>query len=313
MNTAPNLSDYFSETPKREIPIEGVSRGGGTVPIYDFLDEAAHYASTFGLQWKKYRDVQIDRLNGTRNSYNHLETFTQGDLSVFDNAICLEIGSGAGRFTDYLVDLCRFVITIEPTQALTVNAALGAPNLVGAHADLFRVPIRKEKIDVVFCRGVTQHTRDPKEAIRRLFNYVRPGGIVLFDVYPLRWYTPFVTKYWLRPFLRHVDAVRFTRFAERAVPSLLDLKKRVISPILPDGMLGRNIGNQVIPVADFTQVQSMDPQQQLLWSILDTVDMYTPRYDKPMTFQSIVNTLKQIGARDIQANKSSFCFRAVAP
>jgi hypothetical protein len=41
--------------------------------------------------------------------------------------------------------------------------------------------------------------------------------------------------------------------------------------------------------------------------------MYTPRYDNPMTFRSILETLGQIGARDIRANKSSFCFQAVAP
>jgi len=66
-------------------------------------DRRSVTAASFGLQWKKYRDVQIDRLNGTRGSYNHLQTFAQGDLSIFNNATCLEIGSGAGRFTDYLV------------------------------------------------------------------------------------------------------------------------------------------------------------------------------------------------------------------
>jgi len=308
-----NSLEYFSEQPKRVTTVDNVSWGGGSISIYDFLDEPMHYAATFGLQWKKYRDVQIDRLNGTRGSYNHLQTFAQGDLSIFNNATCLEIGSGAGRFTDYLVDLCRTVVTIEPSQALTVNAALGAPNLVPAHADLFRIPIRREKIDVVFCRGVTQHTRDPKSAIQRLFDYVRPGGAVLFDIYPLRWYTPFVAKYWLRPWLRHVEPTRLTNLAERFVPKMLRFKRRFVSSILPNNLWGHNLGNQIVPVADFTGVKELNPDQQLLWSILDTVDMYTPRYDKPMTFRAIISMLEGIGARDIKANKSSFCFRALAP
>lgn len=310
---SPIALEYFSEQPKRTIESDQPSRGGETVFIYDFLDEPAHYSASFGLQWKKYRDVQIDRFNGTQCSYNHLLTFTQGDLSVFKEATCLEIGSGAGRFTDLLVDLCRTVITIEPSQALTVNAALGAPNLVPAHADLFRVPIRREKIDVVFCRGVTQHTRDPKSAIERLFDYVRPGGMVLFDVYPVRWYTLFVTKYWLRPFLRHVSAVRLTSVAERWVPRLIEFKRQFVRSVLPDNRWGLNLGNQIVPVADFSKVKELNPDQQMLWSILDTVDMYTPRYDKPMTFRSILETLERIGASDIKANKSSFCFKALAP
>ena len=305
--------EYFSQEPSRVVTVDDPSRGGEPVAIYDFLGKAAHYTTSFGLQWKKYRDVQIDRLNGTRGSYNHLKLFAQGDLSVFERATCLEIGSGAGRFTDYLVDLCQTVITIEPSQALTVNAALGAANLLPAHADLFHVPIRREKIDVVFCRGVTQHTSDTKAAIRRLFDYARPGGAVMFDVYPLRWYTPFVTKYWLRPFLRQIKPPKFMELAERWVPKLLRAKKYV-NRSLPDNLFGRNLANQIIPIADFTRSKSMmDEQQQVLWSILDTVDMYTPRYDRPLTYRTILDTLDQVGARKVEANKSTFCFKAVAP
>lgn len=307
--------EYFTEKPKRVAVAANPCRGGGPVEILDFIGESAHYSQSFGLQWKKYRDVQIDRLNGTSATYLHLEQgIAQGDLSVFDGATCLEIGSGAGRFTDYLVDLCKTVITVDPSQALTVNAALGSPNLIPAHADLFQIPVRREKVDVVFCRGVTQHTRDTREAIRRLFDYVKPGGLVLFDVYPLRWYTPFVTKYWLRPVLRHIDSARFTEIAERWVPRLLEFKDRFVRPFLPDNILGRNIASQIVPVADFTRSQELNSKQQrMLWSILDTVDMYTPRFDKPMTFQSILETLDHLGARDVKADKSSFCFRAMAP
>ena len=169
-------------------------------------------------------------------------------------------------------------------------------------------------MDVVFCRGVTQHTRDTRAAVQRLFDYVRPGGVVLFDVYQLRWYTPLVTKYWLRPFLRHIDPRRFMALAERWVPNLLKFKNRFVNPLLPDNIWGRNIASQIVPIADFSRSKHvLDPQQRELWSILDTVDMYTPRYDRPMTYRSILSTLDQLGAQDVKANKSSFCFKAFAP
>ena len=299
--------EYFSQEPKRVVTVDDPSLGGGPATIYDFLDQTTHYTATFGLQWKKYRDVQIDRLNGTRGSHQHLMTFAQGDLSVFHQANCLEIGSGAGRFTDYLVDLCNTVITVEPSQALTVNAALGAPNLLAAHADLFHIPIRREKIDVVFCRGVTQHTRDTNEAIERLFDYVRPGGVVLFDVYPLRWYTPFVTKYWLRPFLRHMDPVKLITRAEHWVPRLLKFKHRFVRPLMPDNIWGWNIENQIIPIADFSRSRHLvNKDQQQLWAILDTVDMYTPRYDRPMTFAAILRTLDKLRDEEHQRQQVRF-------
>ena len=305
--------EYFSKEANRLVTVDAPSREGGPITIYDFLDQSTHYTSSFGLQWKKYRDVQIDRFNGTQGSFNHLRLFVQNDLSVFQRKTCLEIGSGAGRFTDHLVNLCQTVVTIEPSQALTVNAALGAPNLLPAHADLFQIPIRREKVDVVFCRGVTQHTSDTKRAIRRLFDYAKPGGVVMFDVYPLRWYTPFVTKYWLRPFLRHIPSPKFMELAERWVPTLLKIKSKYVNRLLPDNLLGRNLANQIIPIADFTRVgPAMNERQQILWSILDTVDMYTPRYDQPLTFKSIMATIEKTGARDIKADKSSFCFKATA-
>src|SRR5215831_12675306 len=105
-----------------------------TVDILDFISPSAnHYAGSFGTQWTKYRHVQIDRFNGTKASYEHLKMFTLGDLDLLKGKVILEIGSGAGRFTDYLVDLGTTVITVDPT-AIFINVALGAANLIPIRA-----------------------------------------------------------------------------------------------------------------------------------------------------------------------------------
>jgi 2-polyprenyl-3-methyl-5-hydroxy-6-metoxy-1,4-benzoquinol methylase len=284
------------------------------IKVLDFLDaHEQHYTGSFGTQWTKYRHVQIDRFNGTRASFQHLETFTLGDLDVLRGKTILEIGSGAGRFTDYLVDLADTVITVDPS-AIQINVALGAPNLVPVRADLFDVPVKREKIDVVFCRGVTQHTADTRRAITRLFDYVKPGGIVLFDVYHLKWFTPFCLKYWLRPFTRRISAERFIPFAEQWVPRLLKFKHSYVNPLLPHNKLGINIANQLVPIADYTSVAELGSwERQVEWSILDTVDMYTPRYDRPMTWGGVMRALREVGAQDIRGDYSSFCFKATAP
>lgn len=283
-------------------------------PIYDFLGGDDHYSASFGKQWMKYRDVQIDRCNGTDLSFQHLKWFAQDDLSVFQNAVCLEIGSGAGRFTDYLVDLCKTVITVDPSPAIYVNAAHGASNLIPCRADLFDVPVCREKVDVVFCRGVTQHTVDPQRAITQLFQYVKPGGLVLFDVYCKKWFKPFQVKYWLRPITRRIGHERFVALAERFVPPLLYIKSRVVNRLLGNGKLGQNIANQLIPIGDCTRLPELKTwKEQVEWSVLDTVDQYTPRYDTPMSWEEIMETLRGIDAKDIRGNWSTFCFRATAP
>jgi SAM-dependent methyltransferase len=309
------VSDWFMRDPvsmhRRTVEFKGVRRD---VAIADFLGPADdHYAQSFGTQWAKYRHVQIDRFNGTLGSFRHLTAFTHGYPEILRDKTILEIGSGAGRFTDYLVDLGRSVVTVDPS-AIDFNVALGAPNLTAVRADLFDVPVRREAIDVVFCRGVVQHIADPRRAIMRLFDYVRPGGLVLFDVYPLKWFTPLCTKYWIRPFTRNIPAETFIPFAEKWVPRLLRFKRRVVTPWLSRGKLGANIANQMVPVADFTNVTELGSWgRQMEWSVLDTVDMYTPRYDRPMTWPSVMKVLREAGARDIRGDRSSFCFQATAP
>jgi 2-polyprenyl-3-methyl-5-hydroxy-6-metoxy-1,4-benzoquinol methylase len=284
------------------------------VEILDFLDgPAQHYSGSFGVQWSKYRHVQIDRFNGTQATYEHLKIFTFGELEVLKDKIILEIGSGAGRFTDYLVDLGSAVITVDPS-AVGSNVALGAGNLIPIRADLFDVPVRRQKIDVVFCRGVIQHTANTRRAIIRLFDYVKPGGMVLFDVYPLKWFTPFFLKYWIRPLTRNIPVDEFILFAEKWVPRLLRFKQKYVMPFLPNNKLGRNIANQIVPVADYTRTATLDSwTKQIEWSMLDTVDMYTPRYDRPMSWKAVMRALREVGATNVQGDRSSFCFKATAP
>jgi SAM-dependent methyltransferase len=284
------------------------------VEILDFLEgDARHYTDSFGTQWTKFRNVQVDRFNGTEASFRHLQMFTQGNFDLLKGQTVLEIGSGAGRFTDYIVDIAHQVLTVD-SSAIYANVALGAENLIAVRADLFDVPVRRERIDVVFCRGVTQHTSDTRKAIKRLFDYVRPGGIVLFDVYAFKWFTPFCTKYWIRPFTRQISAERFVPWAERWVPRLMKFKRTVVERILPRNKFGINLANQIVPIADYSHADELRTwERQVEWSILDTVDMYTPRYDRPMTWNAIMRTLEEVGAESVQGDRTSFCFRARAP
>ena len=282
------------------------------VEILNFLDSSRHYATSFGVQWQRYRNVQIDRHNGTSASYNHLKMFAFDNLDFLRGKTILEIGSGAGRFTDYLVDLGQKVISVDPS-AISFNVALGADNLIPIRADLFDVPVKRDMIDIVFCRGVVQHTADTRRAIMRLFDYVKPSGVVMFDVYHFKWFTPFVTKYWIRPFTSGISTERFIDLAEKWVPRLLKFKNRFVKPLLPANKFGVNVANQIVPIADFTEVRGLSLQHQIEWSVLDTVDMYTPRYDRPMTWRSVIELLDEVGAQDVQADRRSFCLMANAP
>ena len=61
------------------------------------------YVENFGKQWRDYSDVQIDSLNDFELSKEMLEELLFQDLEFLNNKTVLEIGCGAGRFTEYLV------------------------------------------------------------------------------------------------------------------------------------------------------------------------------------------------------------------
>ena len=85
------------------------------------------------------------------------------------------------------------------------------------------------------------------------------------------------------------------------------------SPLLPKNKIGVNLANQIVPIADFTDVSGLSVEDQVRWSVLDTVDMYTPRYDTPMTWSGVMALLRNIGAENVRGDHRSFCFMANAP
>ena len=159
-----------------------------------------------------------------------------------------------------------------------------------------------------------QEGKAPNAAIAKLFDYARPGGMVLFDVYPLKWYTPLMAKYWLRALTVGSKTEKFLSLAEQWVPRLLRTKKDFVNRIFPDNKWGHFLSDQLIPIVDHSRSADFNSwEQKVQWSILDTIDRYTPRYDKPMTFRSVMQVLKNLGAREIQADPVTFCFRATVP
>lgn len=138
--------NYFSRKPIKIISCKTNFRGKPkVVKVYQFLKSKHQESSSFGFQWNRYQKVQIDRLNGTTISRDHLKELLGKPLSSLKGKTVLEIGSGAGRYTDILCDYAKQVITVDPSDAIFANYALGAPNVIGVQADLFDIPVLREK------------------------------------------------------------------------------------------------------------------------------------------------------------------------
>lgn len=139
------------------------------------------HTSSFGYEWNKYSRTYSDTHLGVPVSKGYLEMLMGFPVEFLKGMNVLELGCGAGRFTTILADYAKHVVAVDLSRAVYVNAALGRSNVTVLQADLLTIPKLSEPIDLVFCRGVIQHTKDPRTSMKRLFDYCKHDSIVIFN------------------------------------------------------------------------------------------------------------------------------------
>ena len=263
-------------------------RTGSTVPILRFVprfrqDEG--YAANFGEQWNRYRSTQLDSRNGTTLSADRFYSGTGWTRAELAGERILEVGCGAGRFTEVMLAAGAEVFSIDYSSA--VDACWGNngphPRLTVAQADLFALPFRPGSFDRVFCYGVLQHTPDPRAAFVELTRFVKPGGRLAVDVYvKQRWPTRWTSKNLWRPITRRMPPQLLRRIVEAYVPRWLPVDERVRKI--------RKVGRVVtgiVPCWNYGGLLPLTPAQLREWAILDTYDALSARYDYPQTVEEV--------------------------
>jgi len=250
------------------------------------------YAAAFGLQWRRYRETQLDSYTGTTISRDRARRCLGEALwSSLGRLRVLEVGCGAGRFTEVLLDRGAFVASVDLSDAVDANSENFPPSETHrvAQADVMRLPFAPREFDIVFCLGVVQHTPDPEAAIGTLFDHVRPGGTLVFDHYatPLSWRLS--TAPLARAVLRRLEPTKALRITERLVDLLLPVHRAA-------GRFGP-IVTRLSPVYAYYHVLPQLPERlQREWALLDTHDALTDRYKHFRTPERLDAALRALGA-----------------
>ncbi|WP_447972465.1 class I SAM-dependent methyltransferase [Nitrospira sp. Kam-Ns4a] len=306
MDRPPDFRDIFRAEPRAVAVVKGRLTGCDCA-VPSFVP-GPHYAANFGKQWARFRDVQLDSVNGTTISRAYLEALIGEPVERLAGKTVLEIGAGAGRFTEYFVKYAGLVVAVDLSEAIFVNAALGARNLVPAQADLLAMPPMARRFDLVFCRGVLQHTPDPVRAIAELGKWVAPGGVVAFDIYAPGRLGRLDAKYLFRPIIQRMWTYEsFLDFLERYAEPILRLRWR-LKPFLPGKT--KQLLDFVLPVYDYKGFHPLTDEQLIEWGKLDTLDAFFARYDNPMRFDEVIETLGRLGFRVLAADRTLNAFRA---
>lgn len=267
-----------------------------------FVDGVVEFVSDdtqdhFGLQWNRFAAVQLDSVNGTTQSRDRLLNQSGLVPADFAGKTVLEVGCGAGRFTEVLLSFGAKVVAVDYSAAVHANrrthdAAASDGSAVFARSDVFKLPFQPRSFDFVLCYGVIQHTGDAEAALECVWDMVAPGGMLLVDRYRMSLRNQMIPKYILRPATKQMDSEALLSLTERGVSRIFPWQLRVFGRLQGGGLrrlarlaLIRLMPNSVFPINLHLQGQ-LERELALSWSILDTFDTYGPRYDAPQSFRA---------------------------
>jgi len=273
----------------------------GFIPRFVLPDKIT---SAFGFEWNKHPRIQFDSVNGMRLSEERFFRQTNWPRDLSGQKI-LEVGSGAGRFTEIALQTGAQVFSVDASRAVAANWNNNGshPNLFLSQASLYELPFPQGYFDKVFCFGVLQHTPDVSLAFANIAKFVRPGGELVVDVYNRNYWRNYHTPmYLIRPITKRIAHETLHRWLSYWVPRLLPISTWLRDHI---PLIGRQV-RTFIPIANYNGLfptQSVEILEQ--YSILDTFDTLSPKYISPQRPETARQWFLNAGYEDIEFDNAT--------
>ena len=124
----------------------------------------------------------------------------------------------------------------------------------------------------------------------------KPGAEVVVDFYAVNgWWTKLHAKYIFRPFTKNMTHEKLLKLIEKNVDWMIKAQQ-----FFNKIKLGK-IVNRFIPLCDIsgTLPQGLSKAQLREMCVLDTFDMFSPRYDQPQKVSAIVKWFKENGMENV--------------
>ena len=259
-----------------------------------------NYADAFGLQWNTYRKTQLDSYTGLPLSRDRarrcLGEAAWALLQRDERAHVLEVGCGAGRFTEVLLATGACVTSVDLSSAVEANQQNFPQSEQHRilQANVLRLPFREQQYDVVFCLGVIQHTPQPEETMAKLYAQTKPGGWLVIDHYThnLSWYTK--TAPLFRMMMKRMPPKTALRWSRGLVTVFFPLHRAA-----RNHRVTRMLVSRVSPVLCYYHALPLSDELQRQWALLDTHDSLTDWYKHYRSRDQIRRMLTGLGAEEI--------------
>ena len=301
------MIDFVSPATKEKLTQQNgalISAKGESFPVVKGIPRFVpieNYASAFGLQWNTFAKTQLDSHSQLSITLERLERCLGFPITALNGKTVLEVGCGAGRFTELLVNSGALVHSIDLSHAVEANKQnIGdKPNYRIAQAGAYEIPFPDRSFDVVMCLGVVQHTPSSEKTIEALWQKVKPGGMLVIDHY--RWRLAYYSN--LRFVYRELFRKMKPEKSQRIIHKLVDL-------FFPLHWAFRN--NKILYwllirftplfeyVREYPQLSKVVHKE---WCRMDTYDGLTDYYKHLRTPAQIKNELEKLGGKNIWINR----------
>jgi 2-polyprenyl-3-methyl-5-hydroxy-6-metoxy-1,4-benzoquinol methylase len=272
---------------------EIVARVTGGIPR--FVAPGDDYAESFGWQWHRWHSTLSDRRNERAASNKHGLILRRTRFDTFDleGKTVLECGMGGGDDTEVLLDLpFAEVHAFDLSRAVErAQRYLTSERLVLSQASIFAIPYPDRAFDFVYCHRVLQHTPDPIAALCAIARKVKPGGVLFAHSYHKSWHFMSQYKYKLRPLTRRLPAPWIATALDHAGPALHATNRALRAR----GPLGRALAHHFLPFEHLSSFGDHDERELIEVEKLLTFDALTPRYDLPLTWDTMRSTIEAAG------------------
>jgi SAM-dependent methyltransferase len=260
-----------------------------------FVEDVENYCDNFSYEWNRWGRVQIDRLAGHLLSTRRFLADTRLSEAWFKGKLVLDAGCGAGRFADVAAAMGARVVAVDISAAVDAAQANVAAPIHLVQASLQRLPFRQGTFDGIYCFGVIQHTPDPAAVMSELPRFLKPDGRLAYNFYEIDWRTRFQpVKYALRRITPNLSLAALHRLA-----LMLTILFFPLSWLLSHIRYVRFI-NVMLPICA-THHRELSLRQQFMWTLLDTFDWYSPRYEFRQSHATVADILRRFGLKDVES------------
>jgi ubiquinone/menaquinone biosynthesis C-methylase UbiE len=244
-----------------------------------------HYVGSFSFQWKLNSHTQIDSYTGRNDTEKEFFLKTGFSPESLRGKKVLDVGCGSGRFSEVALKHTATLVGVDLSYAIdeAYENYHHFPNAHFVQADIQKLPFKDGAFDTIFSLGVLHHTTSTKTSFLCLPRLLKGGGEIAIWVY---------SKETLYPRLMHIFSDFYRIFTTRMPMKMLWYLSHICVPFLYVKKMPfmRAIIDIVLPMGNHPDWR---------WSVLDTFDWYSPKYQFKHTNKEVEGWFEQVGLSSI--------------